>query len=162
LVGVLIAFEVLLIGFFFPGKIRGEIFTEDFMKTHFGDEHKTATGSEIQKGGYPDMGNGRYSAKLSYEQWYRFNNAQRAHYNFLEFAPSGLVMHFVGGIYFPIPMAVIGVVAIIGRLIYSIGYVNNGPKGRLVGAIIGDLILLGQLGLSLASAIMFIQGKEAL
>lgn len=71
-------------------------------------------------------------------------------------------MHFVAGIYFPIPISVIGVVMIIGRLIYSIGYVNGGPKGRLVGAIIGDLILLGQLGLSLASAIMFIQGHEAL
>jgi glutathione S-transferase len=161
-VGVLIAFEVLLIGFLFPGKIRGEIFTEEFMKTHFADQHKSATGEEVQKGGYPDMGNGRYSDKLSYEQWYKFNNAQRAHYNFIEFAPSGLVMHFVAGIYFPIAIAVIGVVAIIGRLIYSIGYANGGPKGRLVGAIIGDLILLGQLGLSLASAIMFIQGHAAL
>jgi glutathione S-transferase len=132
------------------------------MKTNFGEQHKTSTGVEIEKGGYPDMGNGRYSAKLSYDQWYKFNNAQRAHYNFVEFAPSCFVMLFISGIYFPIPAAVMGLALFIGRLIYSVGYVNGGPKGRLIGAIIGDLVLLGLLGLSLASAIMFIQGKESL
>jgi glutathione S-transferase len=108
------------------------------------------------------MGNGRYAAKLSYDQWYRFNNAQRAHYNFIEFAPSGFVMLFIAGIYFPVAAAVLGLVLFIGRLIYSIGYSSGGPKGRLVGAILGDLVLLGLLGLSLASAIMFTMGKEAL
>lgn len=162
IVGVVLAFEVLLIGFLFPGKIRGEIFTEEFMKTNFGDEHKTKIGVEIEKGGYPDMGNGRYSSKLSYQDWYRFNNAQRAHYNFVEFAPSCFVMLFISGLYFPIPAAVLGLVLIIGRLIYSIGYVNGGPKGRLIGAILGDLVLLGLLGLSLASAILFTTGKQSL
>jgi glutathione S-transferase len=161
-VAVAIAFEILLVGFLFPGKVRGEIFTEEFMKTNFGDEHKTATSTEIQKGGYPDMGNGRYSAKLSYEQWYRFNNAQRAHYNFVEFAPSGFVMLFVAGVYFPVPAAVLGLVLFIGRLVYSFGYANGGPKGRLVGAILNDLVLLGLLGLSLASGILFASGRDSL
>ena len=132
------------------------------MKSNFGEDHKRATGNEIEKGGYPDMGNGKYSGKLTYEQWYKFNNAQRAHYNFLEFAPSCLVMHFIAGIYFPVPAAALGLAVIIGRIVYSVGYVNGGPKGRLIGALIGDLVLLGQLGLSIASSIMFIQGKEAL
>jgi hypothetical protein len=47
IVAVAIAFEILLIGFLFPGKLRGEIFTEDFMKTNFGDDHRAATGKEI-------------------------------------------------------------------------------------------------------------------
>ncbi|KAI9145373.1 hypothetical protein BKA69DRAFT_1051055 [Paraphysoderma sedebokerense] len=29
---------------------------------------------------YPDMGNGRYAAKLTDDQWKEFNNAQRVHY----------------------------------------------------------------------------------
>ncbi len=29
------------------------------------------------------MGNGKYAQKLTYQQWYDFNSAQRAHYNFL-------------------------------------------------------------------------------
>jgi glutathione S-transferase len=107
------------------------------------------------------MGNGKYSAKLSYEDWYRFNNAQRAHYNFVEFAPSCFVMLFISGIYFPIPTAILGLALFIGRIIYSVGYANGGPGGRLVGAIIGDLVLLGLLGLSLTSGIFFAMGKEA-
>ena len=162
IVAVAIAFEILLIGFAFPGKVRGEIFTEEYMKSNFGEEHRKATGVEIEKGGYPDMGNGRYSSKLTYEQWYKFNNAQRAHYNFVEFAPSGFVMLFIAGIYFPIAAAVLGLVLFIGRIFYSYGYANGGPKGRLIGAILNDLVLLGLLGLSLASGIMFAMGKSSL
>lgn len=33
---------------------------------------------------YPDMGNGRYAAKLTEAQWAEFNNYQRAHYNYVE------------------------------------------------------------------------------
>ena len=61
IVGVLIGFQVLLIGFLFPGRARGQLFTEEYMKKHFGQEHINATGKEIVKGGYPDMGSGRYS-----------------------------------------------------------------------------------------------------
>ena len=159
IVAVVIALEVLLIGFAFPGKIRGEVFTEEYLKNNFGQQHKEATGQEIAKGGYPDSGCGIYSQKLSYKQWFDFNNAQRAHYNFLEMLSSTLVFLLIGGIYFPIPSAVIGLVTAISRVIYSIGYVNSGPKGRLVGALLNDLCLLGLLGLSLASAVMFTQGK---
>eukprot|EP01138_Halocafeteria_seosinensis_P000216 gb/GECG01000222.1/.p1 GENE.gb/GECG01000222.1/~~gb/GECG01000222.1/.p1 ORF type:complete len:135 (+),score=14.07 gb/GECG01000222.1/:1-405(+) len=49
------------------------------------DEHKKATGEEeLNPGGYPDMGNGRYSEALTYKEWYEFNLAQRAHQNYLE------------------------------------------------------------------------------
>jgi hypothetical protein len=49
------------------------------------EEHKKHTGEAmINKTGYPDMGNGRYAAHLSYGQWLDFNNAQRAHYNMIE------------------------------------------------------------------------------
>lgn len=70
-------------------------------------------------------------------------------------------MLFIAGIYFPITAAVLGLVMIIARLVYSIGYVNGGPKGRLVGALSGDLMLAGLLALSFASGIMMIQGKDS-
>ena len=150
---MLIAFEILLIGFFIPGKLRGEVFNEEFMKKYFGEEHKNATGKEIEKGGYPDMGNGKYSAKLSYEDWYKFNNAQRAHHNFVEFAPSGFVMLFIAGIYFPVASAVLGLALFIGRIFYSIGYAKGGPSGRFIGVLIGDLAILGLFGLSITSGL---------
>ena len=71
-------------------------------------------------------------------------------------------MHFIAGIYFPIPSAVIGAAMMVGRIMYSIGYVNGGPHGRLIGAAVGDLALLGYLGLSVASSILFIIGHAAL
>jgi hypothetical protein len=40
LVGALIAFEILLIGFIFPGRVREEVFSEDFMRKNFGEIHK--------------------------------------------------------------------------------------------------------------------------
>lgn len=107
------------------------------------------------------MGNGRYSEKLSYSQWYKFNNAQRAHYNLVESAPSIFAFLFISGLYFPIPSAVLGLVVVISRIIYSIGYVSGGPGGRLIGALLVDLALLGFLGLSFASSIMFAMGKAS-
>ena len=156
--GVLIGLEIILIGFVIPGGAR-KVFTKEFMEEHFGEEHKNATGKEIEKGGAPDMGSGRYSQKLSYKEWYDFNNAQRAHYNYVEFAPTTLVWLFCAGIYFPIPAAALGLAVFIFRAIYSVGYARGGPAGRTIGAVGNDLVLLGLLGLSLASGIMFIQGN---
>jgi glutathione S-transferase len=99
---------------------------------------------------------------MNYDQWYRFNSAQRAHYNYVEMAPSTLVWLLISGIYFPVAAAVLGLAVIIFRLIYAIGYANGGPKGRLVGALGNDLALLGLIGLSFASSIMFTKGSSPL
>ena len=130
------------------------------MKEHFGTIHKEATGEDITKGGAPDMGSGRYSEKLSYKDWLQFNNGQRAHYNYIEMAPSTLVLLLIAGIYFPIPSAALGLAIAIFRLMYAIGYSNSGPNGRLIGAGGNDLVLLALMGLSIASSIMFILGKS--
>jgi len=70
-----IVWECFLIGFLIPGGARGKTFTKEFMQEHFGEEHKRETGEEIAAGGYPDMGNGRYAAKLPYTKWIAFNRA---------------------------------------------------------------------------------------
>jgi glutathione S-transferase len=132
------------------------------MSQHFGTEHKQIFGKDIEKGGYPDMGSGRYASKLTYEQWYKFNNAQRAHNNFVEFAPTTFVLLFVAGLYFPVPAAAIGLGVIIFRFVYAAGYASGGPAGRVIGALANDLCLLGLFGLSIASGVMFIQGRSFL
>lgn len=54
---VIYSFEMIVIGFAFPGRIRGKVFTKQFMQTHFGEEHMTATGQQAEGTyGYPDMG----------------------------------------------------------------------------------------------------------
>lgn len=71
-------------------------------------------------------------------------------------------MLFIAGIYFPIVTAILGALAFVGRLFYAIGYANGGPQGRLIGALIGDLVILGLFGLSAASSVFFILGKIAI
>ena len=40
LVAVIIALEIIIIGFALPGSMRGKIFTKEFMEENFGKEHK--------------------------------------------------------------------------------------------------------------------------
>ena len=62
---------------------RRKTFDEKYMR-RFEPIHNTEVGGKVPALGYPDMGNGRYSADLSYAEWFSFNNWQRVHYNFLE------------------------------------------------------------------------------
>ena len=117
-------------------------------------------GEDITKGGLPDMGSGRYSEKLSYKEWLQFNNSQRAHYHFIEMAPSTLILLLVSGIYFPIASAALGLALAIFRLLYAIGYSSAGigATSRKIGTGGNYLVLLAFIGLSIASSIMFISG----
>ena len=83
--------------------------------------------------GYPDMGNGRFSAKLSDEQWYSFNNAQRAHQNFLEQLPTALLLPLVAGLGAPRVAVPATALYILARYLYASGYVSSGAKGRTLG-----------------------------
>jgi hypothetical protein len=71
------------------------------------------------------------------------------------------VFLFIAGLYFPVVSAALGLGVIIFRIIYSVGYVNGGPAGRSIGAGGNDICLLGLFGLSLASGVLFLQGKTA-
>ena len=52
---------------------------------------------------------------------------QRTHLNFVENIASYLIIIFCGAIKFPIPAACIGFLLIIGRIVYTLGYVYKGP-----------------------------------
>jgi glutathione S-transferase len=113
--------------------------------------HKKEVGADdaFPKSGYPDMGNGRFAATLSYADWYLFNNAQRAHYNLVEnFAPA-LSLHILSGLFFPRVTAASGALWILCRHVWASNYVSKGPNGRYGGiAGLHILCLLGWFGAS--------------
>jgi glutathione S-transferase len=109
--------------------------------------------------GYPDMGCGRYAAKLSDADWLLFNNAQRAHYNFVEGVATYILLILAAGLYYPLYATYLGIAIFVGRLVFAMGYVSKGPMGRLAGALLVDFALLGLVGLSVMSGLHITKGK---
>mmetsp|Transcript_80770 Transcript_80770/g.112196 ORF Transcript_80770/g.112196 Transcript_80770/m.112196 type:complete len:110 (-) Transcript_80770:48-377(-) len=106
------------------------------------------------------MGCGWYSKKMGYEQWFTFNNAIRAHYNFLEGIGLIIVMILVAGIHF-VPWAYgFGFAYCVSRIIYTEGYIRKGPAGRGLGALLVDICILGLLILSVWSCIKIIKEEK--
>ncbi|KAF0974859.1 hypothetical protein FDP41_006333 [Naegleria fowleri] len=76
-----------------------------------------------------------------------FNRAMRVHYNALEGSPFFFVGLILSGLYWPEVSALAGVVYIIGRAVYCVGYLQA-PEKRSAGAIIFHLAELVFLVLS--------------
>lgn len=103
------------------GSQRRKYFSEDYMRT-FNNLHGTSVGGEAPKGGYPDMGNGRYAANWRYDEWFTFNNWQRAHYNFIEQLTPTIVWILIGCAYKPLASAILGFLYFLGRVVFTVGY----------------------------------------
>ncbi|KAL5010622.1 hypothetical protein ScPMuIL_012927 [Solemya velum] len=73
-----------------------------------------------------------------------FNCIQRAHQNTLEVYPMFLVLLIFGGLQYPKLSAVCGVIWIVSRVFYALGYYTGDPEKRKWGTFgyIGMLILL--------------------
>lgn len=135
---VLIGIHILLTGFA-VAPLRRRLFRKEFFETHFPQLLK---GKFSIKGGYPDAGQGRYSDKLSDEDWIQFNSYQRAHANYIEGAVTVIVALLISGLTFPRSAALAGLMYIIGRQVYNFGYWFSGPGGRGSGAAILDIALV--------------------
>ena len=98
------------------------------------------------------MGSGRYSAKLTLEQWQDFNCAQRGHQNYVEGVATAMAIFLITGLFQTRLTIVLAAVYIVGRALYAAGYSAAGPKGRLVGAILYDIALLAGFGVGAYSA----------
>ena len=133
---------------------RSKIYTKEFMGK-FNDVHQKATGKEIKAGGYPDTGNGWYSRELPYEQWLEFNNRQRAHANFVEWIASNIALILIGGLYFPIVCACLGLGVAVSRILYAVGYAMGGANHpiRTIGAVANDLVTLATIVFAVWSCI---------
>ena len=127
---VLTCFYALLIGFLGTAAYRKRYFTEDFMQNNFGTEHELITGSKIQKGGYPDMGSGRYTMKAGYQAWYLFNLGARTHANLMENLPQVVICLLIIGLWSPLTAIVMGTINLAMRLGYANAYTKD-PSARI-------------------------------
>lgn len=116
----------------FPiGKARRKYFTKEFFEKNFPELKPHPAG------GYPDTGSGRFADKLPMDQWIAFNNAQRAHLNFLEQLPIVVTFLLIAGIVYTKTAVACGAVYIIGRLLYIQGYNSKtGAPARLRGSMV--------------------------
>eukprot|EP01096_Ripella_sp_DP13-Kostka_P003782 TRINITY_DN15653_c0_g1_i1.p1 TRINITY_DN15653_c0_g1~~TRINITY_DN15653_c0_g1_i1.p1 ORF type:complete len:169 (-),score=94.70 TRINITY_DN15653_c0_g1_i1:78-584(-) len=150
-----ISFQIILQGFGI-GKLRRSLFGTEFFKTNF-----PKLDAKTYQGGYPDMGNGRFAEKLSFEDWAKFNNYQRAHYNYVEGGASALALLLVSGLFFPNAAAITGGAYILGRAAFAWGYRSGGPKARLPGALVLDAALVTWLGLASYGLFQYISANRA-
>lgn len=162
-----IGFHSLIQGGVYVGALRRKLFGDEFRASDAGkaviEEHKKATGEEsIAKGGYPDVGSGRYSAALPYADWLAFNNAQRAHGNYVEGLVPATLFPLIAGLHFPKTAAGSCLAYIIGREIYARGYAKQGADKRMAGAIVFDLALLTSFSLALCTGLRIAGGRKLL
>lgn len=74
-----ISIQSIFMGFIVVGGARNTAFPQQWLEENFGRLHceelqKHGVESKgPSKGGYPDCGSGRYSDKLTYENWFKFN-----------------------------------------------------------------------------------------
>jgi len=151
-----ICLHYMLQGFIPVGKLRQELFSKQFFEENFPGIKPPP--SE----GYPDMGNGRYSQKWTLDQWIRFNNAQRAHYNYLEGLTIFLVWLLACGLFYPRLAFLMSVDYVVGRHLYCSGYRGAGPKGRLIGGLILHVAELVCLVGGICGAYTFAGGLDGL
>jgi len=143
----------MMIGFMSMGPRK--LFTKEFFEKHFPNEKDAV---RRFKEGYPDQGSGLFAHKLPLEQWAKWNNHTRAHYNFLEGIVPITVFLLVSGLMVPRVTAYLGYLYFVGRFLYAIGYIRHGPRGRGVGVLIVDLALLSLFILSFISIFQIMGG----
>jgi hypothetical protein len=142
---------------FFNGEYYKQAGVKDLVKAHaaaFPDDPP-----KLPDGGYPDMGSGRFAALLPYGDWFLFNSAQRAHYNYLEFVASVLLFLLIGGLFFPDYATYAGIAWLVGREFYTAGYMAKGPRGRSTGAVIADIGLLALFLMAVYGPVTVLQGS---
>ena len=75
----------------------------------------------------------------------KFNCVQRAHQNTLENWSSIQILMLINGLVMPRAAAALGLIWVLGRVIYGLGYTYYGPRGRMVGGLlshVGDFPLI--------------------
>ncbi|KAJ1641753.1 hypothetical protein LPJ64_006319 [Coemansia asiatica] len=103
---------------------------------------------------YPDNGGGRFSDKLSDEDWIKFNSIKRVSDNYSEQVGIVLAMLMAAGLFMPRAAASFGALYILGRFVYGAGYKSSGPQGRIFGAPLMMLSLISMTGIATYNAVL--------
>ena len=147
-------------GFYRAKIFKVKEFTEKPAVKKLAEEHDKYFKAKMNNVGYPDMGNGRYSEHLSYEQWVQFNNRQRGHYNMIESSGPLLACLITSGLEYPRVAGALGSVYAFGRILYGLGYSGKkGADGRLAGAGLSGITALALNVLAFVVAAQKIMGK---
>ncbi|KAI7857883.1 hypothetical protein BDC45DRAFT_565787 [Circinella umbellata] len=85
-----------------------------------------------------------------------FNCAQRVHQNNLEIFPVYNTFLLISGVKYPVYASYAGIVFLLGRIVYSSGYLTGQPNKRLRGGFygLGLLALLGMTGSTLYELVL--------
>jgi len=148
----LMALQVVLVGARIGG-VRRQLFSKEFFEQNFPGI------KPHPKGGYPDTGNGRWSSKLSDDDWIKFNNYQRAHLNYVEGIASIIVVQLIAGLFYPKVSTYLGWAYLVGRELYSWGYRKHGAQRRLIGSFF-NIAFLALLALSIYGSFNSAGGVE--
>jgi len=87
-----------------------------------------------------------------------FNCVQRAHQNSLENLPNFYILLLLAGVKYPLVAAVFGVIYLLGRIFYFVGYSSGDPKKRMRGQFM-YIGVLGLLATSLVHAVNLLLAK---
>ena len=112
---------------------RKKYFSETYLQ-QFKQESNKEVGQNPAKGGYPDMGSGRYSKKWDLATWIDFNKTQRVHLNTIESLPVLIFTTLLAGFYDSRMSAIAGLIYMAGRIGYLFAY-KYSPNLRSVGAV---------------------------
>ncbi len=106
------------------------------IENQFGVLHKQALGenAEINKFGYPDIGNNLYADQLPYRDWIKVNNAQRAHESLTN---SLIILYpnaFIGSLVYPRFTLGLLYAFLLFRVVHINGYLSTRGYNKAVGA----------------------------
>ena len=129
--------------------LRKAIFKPEYMEK-WKSTHEMVVAAPVSPTGYPDTGAGRYSKGLPYEEWYKFNIAQRVHGNSVEHLVHSIPLLLLSGIFYPKFITFLGITMVAGREAYMNGYLREGPDSstREFGAMtinLSEILIIGFL-----------------
>lgn len=106
---------------------RKSLFNKDFLLENFGNIHNKAFGTEINEFdyGFPDCGNGYYSKKLKFEDWYELNQLKRIYESGIDMLSIFLFIHFIISLIYPKFSIFISFLFLLGRVSYFVYYFSN-------------------------------------
>ena len=138
--------------------VKKRVYSPEHMK-QYEIEHQQEFGPEssVAQFGLPDQGTGWYSKDLPYKDWIDIQAGMRVPMNYIEQIPLLVFLASISGLYYPFATMILVWVALIGRILYTIGYMKE-SKFRIPGFLIALICVLGLMGMSIITSLVYIQG----